>query len=82
MKLLRKQNETKIKTLNQVENFVFVKMVNIPMILPIPANRLFVTDANQNIDQEYYEWLLKQHNYFPDCAFPKVGRRFLSICLV
>lgn len=54
------------------------KMVNMPMNLCAYATDKpngFVTDINQNINQEYYEWLLKQHNYFPDCAFHKVSAR-------
>lgn len=54
------------------------KMVNMPMNLCAYATDKpngFVTDINQNINQEYYEWLLKQHNYFPDCAFHKVSAK-------
>lgn len=49
-------------------------MVNMPInVSAYPSDGLdLVTDINQNINQEYYEWLLKQHNYFPDCAFYKV----------
>lgn len=53
-------------------------MVNMPMNLCAYATDKpngFVTDINQNINQEYYEWLLKQHNYFPDCAFHKVSAK-------
>lgn len=50
-------------------------MVNMPInVSAFPTDELgLVTDINQNINQEYYEWLLKQHNYFPDCAFHKVS---------
>lgn len=53
-------------------------MVNMPInVSAFPKDKLdLVTDINQNINQEYYEWLLKQHNYFPDCAFHKVSRFF------
>lgn len=49
-------------------------MVNMPLsVSAFPTDKLGLeTDINQNINQEYYEWLLKQHNYFPDCAFHKV----------
>ncbi|XP_055314326.1 uncharacterized protein LOC129575237 isoform X2 [Sitodiplosis mosellana] len=48
-------------------------MVNMPLnVSAFPMDELGLeTDINQNINQEYYEWLLKQHNYFPDCAFHK-----------
>lgn len=47
-------------------------MVNMPLsTIPTKYIRL-VTDVNQNINHKYYEWLLKQHNYFPDTAFHKV----------
>lgn len=51
------------------------KMVNIPInVSTFPTDEIgVVTDINQNINQEYYEWLLKQHNYFPDCAFHMVS---------
>lgn len=55
-------------------------MVNMPMSLsafPTKANGLN-GDVNQNIkniNQEYYEILLKQHNYFPDCTFQTVNFR-------
>lgn len=50
-------------------------MVNMPInVSAFPTDELgLVTDINQNYNQEYYEWLLKQHNYFPDCAFHKVS---------
>lgn len=57
-------------------------MVNIPVnVSTFPTDEIgVVTDINQNINQEYYEWLLKQHNYFPDCAFHKVSAiKFVSI---
>lgn len=49
-------------------------MVNMPLsVSAFPTDELGLeTDINQNINQEYYEWLLKQHNYFPDCAVHKV----------
>lgn len=51
------------------------KMVNAPInVSTFPTDEIgVVTDINSNINQEYYEWLLKQHNYFPDCAFHKVS---------
>lgn len=50
-------------------------MVNAPInVSTFPTDEDgVVTDINQNINQEYYEWLLEQHNYFPDCAFHKVS---------
>lgn len=49
-------------------------MVNMPLSLSaFPTKHIRLeTDMNHNINQEYYEWLLKQHNYFPDTACLKV----------
>lgn len=59
------------------------KMVNIPInVSAFPTDEIgVVTDINQNINQEYYEWLLKQHNYFPDCAFHKVSYTLHQLCI-
>lgn len=37
-----------------------------------------VTDVTQTVNQEFYEWLLEQHNYFPDCTFNKVSNTIYS----
>lgn len=53
-------------------------MVNMPIGLSkVPktvngGNGLNI-DQNHNINPEYYKWLLKQHNYFPDSISMKVG---------
>lgn len=49
-------------------------MVNMPLSLSaFPTKHIRLdTDMNHNINHEYYEWLLKQHNYFPDTACLKV----------
>lgn len=46
-------------------------MVNMPMGLSSFPSKVndssnAATDVNHNINPEYYKWLLKQHNYFPE----------------